>query len=70
MADPKLNDNLAVSRWHESQQKFGFKFLVSQFFGYLTGGPQRYTGQPMDAAHKHLNISLARFVHAWCGPGV
>merc|ERR1719188_802566 len=61
MADPRLNGNLAVAQWHESQQKFGFKFLVTQIFGYLTGGPQRYTGQPMDAAHKHLNISLAQW---------
>lgn len=28
-----------------------------QVCGYLTGGPQRYTGQPMDVAHKHLGIS-------------
>eukprot|EP00933_Yihiella_yeosuensis_P035767 TRINITY_DN2936_c0_g1_i1.p1 TRINITY_DN2936_c0_g1~~TRINITY_DN2936_c0_g1_i1.p1 ORF type:complete len:883 (-),score=227.63 TRINITY_DN2936_c0_g1_i1:6-2654(-) len=57
MADPVLNANVNVARWHESQQKFGFKFLVTQIFGYLTGGPQRYTGQPMDIAHKHLGIS-------------
>ena len=29
--------------------------------GYLTGGPQRYTGQPMDVAHKHLNISAGEW---------
>eukprot|EP00933_Yihiella_yeosuensis_P035768 TRINITY_DN2936_c0_g1_i2.p1 TRINITY_DN2936_c0_g1~~TRINITY_DN2936_c0_g1_i2.p1 ORF type:complete len:883 (-),score=207.66 TRINITY_DN2936_c0_g1_i2:6-2654(-) len=57
MADPVLNANVNVVKWHESQQKFGFKFLVTQIFGYLTGGPQRYTGQPMDVAHKHLGIS-------------
>ena len=30
MADPLLNDNEKVARWHESQQKAGFKFLVTQ----------------------------------------
>ena len=30
MADPTLNDNAMVARWHESQQKAGFKFLVTQ----------------------------------------
>jgi truncated hemoglobin YjbI len=61
MSDPTLNANDMVARWHQSQQKFGFKFLVTQIFGYLTGGPQRYTGQPMDVAHKHLGITLAQW---------
>ena len=30
MADPTLNDNAMVARWHESRQKAGFKFLVTQ----------------------------------------
>jgi len=57
MEDTALNANAAVSKWHESQQKFGFKFLVTQLLGYLTGGPQRYTGQPMEIAHMHLAIT-------------
>jgi hypothetical protein len=57
MEDPALNANAMVARWHESRQKYGFKFLVTQIMGYLTGGPQRYTGRPMDVAHKHLNIT-------------
>jgi len=57
MSDSELNANASVARWHESQQKSGFKFLVTQLMGYLTGGPQRYTGQSMEAAHKHLAIS-------------
>jgi len=61
MEDPALNENAAVAKWHESQQKYGFKFLVTQLLGYLTGGPQRYTGVPMEAAHKHLAISLAQW---------
>jgi hemoglobin len=61
MADPALNANAAVAKWHESQQKFGFKFLVTQLLGYLTGGPQRYTGVPMDVAHKHLGITSSEW---------
>jgi len=56
MANPILNTNEKVARWHSSQQKCGFKFLVTQIMGYLTGGPQRYTGRPMDESHKHLCI--------------
>merc|ERR1711959_576508 len=61
MADATLNANAAVAHWHESQQKFGFKFLVTQLLGYLTGGPQRYTGVPMDVAHKHFGITAAQW---------
>jgi len=61
MADSELNANAMVARWHNSGQKEGFKFLVTQVMGYLTGGPQRYTGKPMDLAHKHLNISQAQW---------
>ena len=61
MADPTLNGNGLVARWHESAQKAGFKFLVTQLMGYLAGGPQRYTGRPMDEAHRHLGISRAEW---------
>ena len=36
MADPTLNANAMVVRWHESRQKAGFKFLVTQ-----VGRPKR-----------------------------
>jgi len=61
MADPTLNANEAVTTWHAKAQRCGFKFLVVQIIGQLTGGPQRYTGRPMDTAHKHLNISGAEW---------
>merc|ERR1712218_712351 len=61
MMDPALNANTKVARWHLSAQKCGFKFLVTQIMGYLTGGPQRYTGKPMDVAHKHLGITAAQW---------
>lgn len=61
MDNGTLNANEMVARWHQSQQKCGFKFLVTQLMGYLTGGPQRYTGQSMMAAHKHLGITPAQW---------
>merc|ERR1719401_2947077 len=61
MSDAALNANAKVAKWHESQQTCGFKFLVTQIMGYLTGGPQRYTGRPMEEAHKHLAISPAQW---------
>merc|ERR1719401_18683 len=57
MADALLNANQAVTTWHQKAQRCGFKFLVVQIVCNLTGGPQVYTGRPMDQAHKHLNIS-------------
>ena len=57
MASKTLNANAMVARWHQSAQRPGFKFLVVQIVCTLTGGPQEYTGRPMDVAHKHLNIS-------------
>merc|ERR1711959_83567 len=61
MACPHLNANPAVATWHEKAQRCGFKFLVTQIVCQLTGGPQIYTGRPMDVAHKHLNISPAEW---------
>merc|ERR1719502_2064959 len=61
MAEPTLNANTLVTRWHSSQQRAGFKFLVTQILGYLSGGPQRYTGRPMDVAHQHLGITAGEW---------
>ena len=61
MKNATLNGNAKVAPWTESGQRQGFKFLVTQVCGYLTGGPQRYTGQPMDVAHKHLGITPAEW---------
>ena len=57
----QLNSNKMVARWHASAQRPGFKFLVVQIVCSLTGGPQAYTGRPMDEAHKHLNISVSEW---------
>merc|ERR1719316_1082241 len=57
MADTILNANQAVATWHQKAQRCGFKFLVVQIVCNLTGGPQVYTGRPLDQAHKYLGIS-------------
>ena len=57
MAEPTLNANAAVAAWHRRAQRCGFKFLVTQLMGYLSGGPQVYTGRDMAASHKHLGIT-------------
>merc|ERR1719262_264898 len=57
MNNPTLNANKAVETWHKRAQRCGFKFLVTQLIGYLTGGPQRYTGKSMALSHKHLAIT-------------
>ena len=57
MAEPTLNANAAVATWHQRAQRCGFKFLVTQLMGYLTGGPQVYTGRSMEESHKHLGIT-------------
>ena len=61
MAYKTLNSNAMVARWHQSAQRPGFKFLVVQIVCSLTGGPQAYTGRPMDEAHMHLGISTAEW---------
>ena len=38
--------------------------LIRQLTCNLTGGPQKYTGRPMDEAHKHLNISGLEWARA------
>jgi hemoglobin len=58
MQDATLNANARVRTWHEKAQRCGFKFLCVQIVCNLTGGPQRYTGRPMEIAHKHLGISM------------
>jgi len=63
MQNDVLNANLAVARWHETNQVYGFKFFVTQILAYLTGGPQRYTGRAMEISHKHLNITVSQWAH-------
>lgn len=59
MADPTLNANAMVARWHQGQQKSGFKFLVTQILGYQTGGPQKYTGAREAAHSSHRSFAAS-----------
>ena len=58
MVDPRLNANPLVNEAHHRVAKAGFKYLVTELVGQVTGGPQRYTGRSMADSHKHLNISM------------
>ena len=61
MVDPVLNANPLVDEAHHRVPKAGFKYLVTEMVGQVTGGPQRYTGKTMFESHKHLNISPAEW---------
>jgi hemoglobin len=62
MVDPALNANPLVDEAHHRVPKAGFKYLVTELVGQVTGGPQRYTGKSMLESHKHLNISPSEWV--------
>ncbi|WP_257449388.1 group I truncated hemoglobin [Archangium lipolyticum] len=61
MVDPTLNANPLVDEAHHRVSKAGFKYLVTEMVGQVTGGPQRYTGRTMMDSHKHLNITPAEW---------
>ena len=61
MVDPILNANPLVDEAHHRVSKAGFKYLVTELVGQVTGGPQRYTGRTMMDSHKHLNITSAEW---------
>jgi hemoglobin len=62
MVSPELNANPLVDEAHHRVPKAGFKYLVTEMVGQVTGGPQRYTGKSMAESHKHLNISPSEWV--------
>jgi hemoglobin len=61
MVDATLNANPLVDEAHHRVPKAGFKYLVTELMGQVTGGPQRYTGRSMLESHKHLNISASEW---------
>lgn len=70
MADSTLNANAKVATWHESGQKAGFKFLVTQIMGYQTGGPQKYTlSFCYIAPHMHTARGRRLYPHHPTAPG-
>jgi len=57
MTDARLNANPAVNEAHYKVPPAGFKYLVTEMVGWVSGGPQKYTGRPMRESHEHLNIT-------------
>ena len=66
MADPVLNANPLVDEAHHRVTPAGFKYLVTGFACWATGGPQHYAGRSMHDSHAHLrmtNKEWAAFMH-------
>lgn len=61
MNDPILNANPLVDEAHHRVTSAGFKYLVTEFVGSVTGGPQQYSGRSMNDSHRHLKITA----HEW-----
>ena len=57
MVDPRLNANPRVDEAHHRVSAAGFKYLVTEMVGEVTGGPQKYSGRSMGDSHRHLMIS-------------
>jgi hemoglobin len=57
MGDPRLNANPRVDEAHHRVSPAGFKYLVTEMVCWATGGPQSYSGRPMDDAHRQLAIT-------------
>ncbi len=57
MVDPRLNANPKVDEAHHKVSKAGFKYLVTEMVGWVTGGPQKYSGRNMYDSHSHLDIT-------------
>jgi hemoglobin len=57
MSDARLNKNPAVDEAHHRVPPAGFKYLVTEMVCWAAGGPQQYSGRPMDDSHRHLGIT-------------
>ena len=57
LVDDTLNANPAILHARDRVPKQGLKFQVTALVCQVTGGPCKYAGRDMKAAHAHLNIS-------------
>jgi hemoglobin len=57
VANKTLNANPAIDAGRKASPAPYLKFQVSQMVCEVTGGPCKYTGSEMKAAHAHLNIT-------------
>jgi hemoglobin len=61
MVDPRLNANPRVDEAHHRVSPPGFKFLVTEMLCWAAGGPQQYSGRPMEDTHRELMITDAEW---------
>ena len=57
MVDDRLNANPRVDDAHHRVLPPGFKYLVTEMLAEAAGGPQRYSGRPMEESHRELQIT-------------
>ncbi|MBI2313250.1 MAG: group 1 truncated hemoglobin [Betaproteobacteria bacterium] len=57
LVNKTLNANPAIKAARSRVPKAGLKFSVTAFVAQATGGPEKYAGRTMVAAHGHLNIT-------------
>jgi hemoglobin len=57
LVNETLNANPAIKQARDRVPKAGLKFHVTTLVCQATGGPCKYVGRTMKAAHAHLNIS-------------
>jgi hemoglobin len=57
MVDDRLNANPRVDEAHHRVLPPGFKYLVTEMLAEAAGGPQKYTGRPMEPSHRELRIT-------------
>lgn len=57
LVDEALNANPAIKAARTRVPKAGLKFHVTAMVCQATGGPEKYTGRTMKAAHAHLKIT-------------
>ncbi len=56
-----LNANPRIKEARDRIPKAGLKYRVTELVCQVTGGPCKYTGRAMKAAHAHLNINEAQW---------
>lgn len=64
LVNPVLNQNPALAAWNQNEAPTrlpGLKFLRTMWIASMVGGPIKYTGQPLDAAHDRFNMTPTEF---------
>lgn len=57
LVNDTLNANVAIKESRDNVPKAGLKFQVTALLIQVTGGPYKYHGRDMKAAHAHLGIT-------------